>query len=295
MIWAGDYARRAVSQIRVGGVILLTAGRRLRALREELGLTMRDVEAASERIATRRGNQDFTLPLSRLSDIEAKGLLPSLHRLYSLSVIYRRDMRELLAWFGIDVNEVAADVALVSPPESHITDCQRSVLAINVPIRMDPGFDARRTANLGRMIECWGLIPIAYLSKFANTKFTYGYIGSEDLTMYPLLPPGSFIQVDESVKTVTAGSWRSEYERPIYFVETREGYTACWCELKGDLLILQPHPLSPVDVRMLKHTQDAKVVGRVVGMAMHLDGRQPSPIAEVTAGPQASKAPQRSN
>jgi hypothetical protein len=82
---------------------------------------------------------------------------------------------------------------------------------------MDPGFDFRKTVNLGRMIERWGLVPIAYLSQFSNSKYSYGYVGSEDFTMYPVLLPGSFIQIDESANTVSEGNWRSEYERPIYF------------------------------------------------------------------------------
>jgi len=274
---------------------LLPAGQRLRALREELGLTMRDVEAASERIAARHGNEDFAISLSRLSDIEAKGVLPNLYRLYSLSVIYRRDMRQMLAWCGIDVNEAAADSALVNPPKSHVAESLGSMLAVNVPIRMDPGFDTRRTVNLVRMIERWGLLPIACLSQFTNTKYTYGYIGSEDFTMYPLLLPGSFIQVDESDNTVTERSWRSEYERPIYFVETRQGYTACWCGLQGDFLVLQPHPLSPVGVRMLKHPQDVEVLGRVVGMAMRLNDWRPAPPRGVTAERAVTKAPPRLN
>ena len=88
--------------------------------------------------------------------------------------------------------------------------------------------------------------------------------------MYPILPPGSFIQVDESRNQVVEGSWRSEYERPIYFVETRDGYTCCWCTLQQEGLVLQSHPLSPVPVRVLKHPQEAEVIGQVVGVAMRL-------------------------
>ena len=88
--------------------------------------------------------------------------------------------------------------------------------------------------------------------------------------MYPILPPGSFVQVDESKSRVEEGSWRSEYERPIYFVETRDGYTCCWCSMRREDIILQPHPLSPVPVRVLRHPQDAEVLGQVVGVAMKL-------------------------
>ena len=275
---------------------MLSSGQRLRGLREELGLTIRDVEAASGRIAARRGNEDFAISPSRLSDIETKGILPNVYRLYSLAVIYRRDLRELLGWFGIDLTETAADLALSEPPKSHIAETLDGVMAVNVPVRLDPGFDPRRTANLGRMIERWGLVPLAYLSQFSHTKYIYGYIGSEDFTMFPLLLPGSFIQVDESANTVAEGTtWRSEYERPIYFLELRDGYTACWCSLKGDHLILQPHPLSPAPVRMLKQSQEVEILGRVVGIAMRLDGWRPGASQEVPATGEATKGPRRLN
>ena len=274
---------------------MLSSGQRLRALREELGLTIRDVEAASGRIASRHGNEDFAISPSRLSDIETKGILPNVFRLYSLAVIYRRDLRELLGWYGIDLTETAADLALAEPPKSHITETLDSVMEVSVPVRLDPGFDLRRTANLGRMIERWGLVPLSYLSQFSSTKYIYGYIGSEDFTMYPALLPGSFIQVDESAHTVVEGDWRSEYERPIYFVELRDGYTACWCSLKGDYIILQPHPLSPTPVRILKQSQEVEVLGRVVGIAMRLDGWRPAPSREVPASAEATKGPRRLN
>jgi transcriptional regulator with XRE-family HTH domain len=274
---------------------MLPAGQRLRGLREELGLTIRDVEAASGRLAARHGSDDFAISPSRLSDIETKGILPNIYRLYSLSVIYRRDLREFFTWYGIDLNETAADLALVEPPKSHLSETLNSMMAVNVPVRLDPGFDPRRTANLGRMIERWGLVPLAYLSQFSSTKYTYGYIGSEDFTMYPVLLPGSFIQVDESANTVVEGSWRSEYERPIYFVEMRDGYTASWCSLKGDHLILQPHPLSPVPVRMLKHSQEVEILGQVIGIAMRLDGWRPAVGREVPPTGEATKGPRRLN
>ncbi|MGC2321756.1 MAG: hypothetical protein WA463_03905 [Terriglobales bacterium] len=257
---------------------------------------MRDVEAASERIAARHGNEDFAISPSRLSDIESKGLVPNIHRVYSLSVIYRRDLREMLAWYGIDVNETAADVALWEPPKSHISEAFDGMTAVNVPVRLDPGFDPRKTVNLGRMIERWGMVPLAYLSQFTQTKYTYGYIGSEDFTMYPVLLPGAFIQVDESANKVVEGGWRSEYERPIYFVELKDGYTACWCSLKGDCLILQPHPLSPTPVRMLRQAQEAEILGQVVGIAMRLDGWRPAASKEPPApSGEATKGPRRLN
>jgi hypothetical protein len=152
-----------------------------------------------------------------------------------------------------------------------VSEALANLSAVQVPLRLDPSFDPRRTVNFGRMVEQWGLVPLAYLAQFASCRYTYGYIGSEDLTMYPILPPGSFVQVDESRNKVADGGWRSEYERPIYFVETRSGHICCWCTLtKDEELILQPHPMSPVAARTLRYPQQAEVIGQVVGVAIKL-------------------------
>jgi hypothetical protein len=254
-----------------GGMLLITAGQKLRALRERLGFTIREVEAASLRIAAKHQNDDFGVPLSRLSDIETKGVIPSIFRLYSFSIIYRRDMRELLSWYGIDVNQTAGDLSLSEPPRSHISEALANTTAMHLPVEIDPGFDVRRTTNISRMVQRWGWVPLSHLAHMQPERFIYGYIGSEDLIMSPLLLPGSFVQIDESRNKVQEGPWRSEYERPIYFVETREGFVCSWCAVVGDSLILQPHPLSPVPPRSFRQPNEAEVLGQVIAIAMRLD------------------------
>lgn len=245
-------------------------GQNLRMLRESLGLTMRDIETASERIARRRNNEEYFIPISRLSDFETKGMIPSIYRLYSMAAIYRRDMRELLAWYGVDIQVSVSELDVSAPPKSHVSGALANADSVQMPIRLDPGFDPRRTLNFGRMIEQWGTVPLMYLEKLSNRmQYTYGYIGTDDLTMYPILPPGSFIQVDESLNQVVAGGWRSEYERPIYFVETREGFICCWCTMGREEMILQSHPLSPVPAKVVRASA-TEVVGQVVGVAMRL-------------------------
>jgi hypothetical protein len=230
------------------------------------------VETSSERLARKYKNEEYAIPLSRLSDIETKALVPSLYRMYSLAVIYRLDFRELLGWYGIDLENIPLDLSVAEPRRTHRLDAVSAASDVQVPVRLDPGFDPRRTGNLGRMIEKWGVVPLAKLQELAKKDYTYGYIGTQDFTMYPLLLPGSFIQVDESKNEVVSGVWRTEYERPIYFIETRDGYICSWCSLKDeDTLVVQPHPLSPVPVRIMRHPQDAEVIGQVVGFAMRLD------------------------
>ena len=233
-------------------------------------MTLREVEEASTRLAEVRGIEDYIMNPSRLSDIETKGVLPSIYRLYALSVIYRADFAEILKLYGVDLGDTAADLTLFRPAKTHRLEINSSRGSVSVPVKLDPGFDLRSTTNLGRMIENWGLVPLHYLQELAKQKYTYGYIGLEDRTMYPLLLPGSFIQVDEERSQVREGNWRSELERPIYFVETRQGYLCSWCSIRPGEIVLQPHPLSPVVPRVLKHPQEAEVIGQVVGVAMRL-------------------------
>jgi transcriptional regulator with XRE-family HTH domain len=241
----------------------------LRALRLKLGLTTGDVEAASERLARKHNNQEYLITTSRLSGFETKGVVPSIYRLYSLAIIFRREFSELLSWYGVDLNQTASDLETSAPPRTHLSYALPNTPEVKKPVRIDPSFDPRTTTNFAPMVEQWGTVPVAYLEQLSSKDYSYGYIGSEDLTMHPILPPGSFIQVDESRNRLLKGGWRSEYERPIYFIETREGYTCSWCTQSGEELILLPHPLSPAVARVLP-AQETEVVGQVVGVAMRL-------------------------
>lgn len=269
---------------------MLSAGKKLRELREQIGLTLRDVEVASTHLAEARGIEEFIINPSRLSDIETKGVVPSIYRLYVLSVIYRADFAELLKLYGVDLGTTAADFAVCRPAKTHRLEIMSDRGSVNIPVKLDPGFDLGNSSNLGRMIQDWGVVPLQYLQELAKRKYTYAYIGTEDLTMYPIILPGSFVQIDERRNKVEDGKWHSEFERPIYFVETREGYICCWCSVRRGEIVLQPHPLSPVTPRILKHPQEAEVIGQVVGVAMQLAGghapeqQQPQASPELVEG-----------
>lgn len=249
---------------------MLSAGIDLRKIRDRLGLTMRDVENASLLISQRHASEEYLIPPSRLSDIETKGVVPSVYRFYSLAAIYHTPMRALLRLYGINLDGISAEWGLSQPAKSHTATLESDQATCRIPVKLDPGFDLSQTSDLGRMVQQWGTVPLSMLSHLASQNYTYAFVGNEDFTMYPILQPGSFVQVDESRRRVVERQWRSEYERPIYFVETREGFTCCWCSFRLNSLVLQPHPLSATPVRILKHPQEAEVIGQVVGVAMRL-------------------------
>ena len=252
------------------------AGQQLRHLREKLGLTLRDVESASSEIAARHANQEFFIPFSRLSEIETKGLVPSIFRMYALAAIYHCDYRNICAWYDVPLDAISEDSKVLQIRKTHPFSNAPHPESLTLPVAIDPGFDVRRTMHLSRMIQRWGTVPLQFLSGFKRGCNAYAFMGTEDFTMYPLLMPGSFLQIDETKTQILKEGWRSEYERPIYFVETREEFLCSWCNLSGtDQLVLQPHPLSPVAPRIFRYPDEAEVLGQVVGVAMRLNEWKP--------------------
>ncbi|MDT8068323.1 MAG: helix-turn-helix transcriptional regulator [Terriglobia bacterium] len=249
----------------------MTAGEKLRALRERLGLSIRMVESASEKLAIKYNNPDYFISLSRLSDIETKGIIPSIYRVYSLSVIYRADYHEVLKMYDLDLGRIPTDLTMFDTPNSGLAPALEHQAQAEMPLIMDPGFRGESTTLIVRMIQQWGTVPMTLLKNFLDRKYTYGYIGAKDWTMYPLLSPGAFVQIDENRTKVADGGWRSEYERPIYFVEMRDGFTCCWCDQEGSILTLRSHPMSPVKNRTVRLGSEAEILGQVVGIAMRLD------------------------
>src|SRR3954471_9567569 len=249
---------------------MLASGQHLRSIRESLGFRLKDVQDACDRIAELMNNPEFTMPTSTLSDIETKGIVPSLYRAVALSMVYRQSMEDMLRLFGIDLDQLSK----IDSPRPYKTS-----LVSKVPMRettavplVDPGFDIRHTAEISRFIQRWGTLPVAMLEKFRDSEFLYGYIGLDDHMMYPLLLPGTFVQIDAEHTAIPPGPWSSEHERPIFFLETREGNLCAWCSQSGPgMLTVQGHPLSNVSPRQLRMDRDVNVIGTVVGLAMRLD------------------------
>ena len=71
-----------------------TAGKRLRALRKSLGLSMSEVERRTRELARTRHDGRLRVPKGRLSEIETKGRMPRIHCLYALARAYRCDVRK---------------------------------------------------------------------------------------------------------------------------------------------------------------------------------------------------------
>jgi transcriptional regulator with XRE-family HTH domain len=248
------------------------AGQRLRRTRERLNMRVRDVEQASLKIADKHHNDEFAVLINRLSEIENRGLLPNIFKLYSLCAIYRLNFQELLEWYGVPLAGMPADAAFAEVPSSHLVSFSKGIHGeALLPISLDPGIDLRRTSYLSRMIQRWGKLPLMLLDALDLKDHRYGFIGTEDWFMYPLLQPGSLVMIDETRRKVVNSGWANEFDRPIYFLEHRQGYACGWCYLTDDHLILQAHPASVCAPQVYAYPKDIEIIGQVTGVAMNLD------------------------
>lgn len=261
----------------------MIAGLRLRQARERLGLTYRDVERASYELASRRGRPEFIIHISRLADIENRGVVPGLHKLYSLATIYHLSPLEISRWFEVPLDEFFADGIFLPAPQTHLI---APPAALRVPVRFDPGFDPRRTEFLSRMIERWGRLEGVLAS--GNGHYRYGFIGLNDHRMEPLLRPGSIVLVDAACARIETTAWRTEFDRPLYFVDVRNGYRCGWFDQDGTRLSMQPHPLSQCKPESWTTPGEAEVIGRVVGVVTRLSENYCSPSEEWSEAPERS-------
>jgi transcriptional regulator with XRE-family HTH domain len=253
-------------------------GLRLRQVRERLGLTYRDVERASYELASRRGRPEFILHISRLADIENHNVVPGIHKLYTLAVVYHLDPLQLCGWYEVPVDDCFADGSTFPSPQTHLMAPPKS---LRVPIRFDPSFDPRRTEYLSRMVERWGRFEGTLTN--GNGHYCYGYIGSADRRMVPLLRPGSIVLVDTTWRQIEDECWATEHDRPLYFVDVRDGYRCGWFHRDGDRLVMQPHPLSRCVPESWRTPDEAEIVGKVIGMVMRLDQPWSNPKSESQA------------
>lgn len=246
---------------------------RLRAERERLSLTVRDVWRMSREIAKQRNNKDYYIAHSTVTDIENGKQLPSIYKLYSLSVIYQRRYDEIASWCGVPIADSEKEHRTLAFPRTYLVgrpseEAQQVILTaseLRQKLRSEP------TNLFPRILASWNeRVPATLLQYFGLGDELYGYIGTQDKTLSPIIRPGSFVQIDPSEKRIVDVGWRDEHDRPIYFFELRNSYVCCWCELHDNDLILVPSHESGRRARHVRYPTDVTVVGRVTALSMRI-------------------------
>jgi hypothetical protein len=209
-----------------------------------------------------RGRPDFILHISRLADIENNNVVPTLYKLFSLAAIYHLDLLELSAWYEAPFQQAFHEGAAIPPPRTHLAE---PFLPPPIPIHAQGSLDADVTSLLAHLPSALGGSPVPSSQK----RFRYGYIGWSDRRMAPILRPGSAVIIETSIHSIDDSAGSSEYDRPLYFVELREGYR---CAGSKSTLIMQPHPLSHCAPEAWHTPDEAELVGQVVGISTFFNG-----------------------
>jgi transcriptional regulator with XRE-family HTH domain len=248
-------------------------GQKLKDIRNRLGLSMHEVERLSQIIVDRLNNQDFHISTGWLTQIENdEGVNPSIYKLFSLACIFGLDCVELLLLYGIDLGKVLLYHTELHLKRTHLVEVrtQKLLNSIPLPLGLFADFDLKRTTLLSRVAEKWGSFPLELVRFLDFRKRLYGYVGSEDDTLSPIIKPGSFVEIDPTVTKISHTTIHTEDNRPIYFLDLREAYAFGWCEISDGKLLLLAHPHSKRATRVFTYPQEVDVVGQVVGVLMRL-------------------------
>jgi len=249
-----------------------SAGERLKDLRVRLGLPPRDVEAKSLQIADDRHSREYYLSHAWVTDIENGKFTPSIYKFHTFGAIYNRRVTELLSYFGLPLGDLSRYRMSIGVPKTHLLEGGADLESekVSLPVRFKPEFRLEKTNLLAQVVEKWDEIPVGFLQHLDLRKSVYGYIGLEDYTLFPLIRSGSLVEIDANQRKISTEKWNTEFDRPVYFVELRNGYVCSWCQVDRGQLIVIPHPHSHQDVRRFDYPSQAEIIGRVTGVAMRI-------------------------
>ena len=198
-------------------------------MRTRAGLTTRQVAELSHRIAAAEGDDEYAISHGRLIQIENGESTPSVYKLFTLSAIYGISFDSTVSLFA-DLSKIVKHQIDLGLDKTHLVNFPASheERPLRFPVRFDPGLTADKTNLLSRMVQEWGEVPIAFLRLLDVRHTMFGFIGLADYTMYPLLRPDSFVQIEEQKDAPAANTAKElralEFDRPIWFLELHDGY-----------------------------------------------------------------------
>jgi transcriptional regulator with XRE-family HTH domain len=238
-------------------------GFRLRSIRQQWQLSLREVEERSVRFAQERGNNSYQISASWLDRLEREEHELTVNKLITLAEIYNVPTEQLLRAMYPAVTQPMLLKQLSSP--------NATLLLTDGPLEEQaryllpdaPGPDPPPDETTLLSVESGQFLA----------PYRRGIIGKRDLTLDPMIPAGSIVQIDTQKRAILSRKdWKHEFQRPIYFLMTRDGYVCGWCELdkSSDWLTLIPHPLSPASSRRWRYRKEIENLGRVVVVAIRL-------------------------
>jgi len=231
-------------------------GAKLRATRLAWKLTLREVEQRSLRLAQQWGNPAYRISASWLDRVERENRGLSATKLIVLASVYSLTPEQMLA--------LCPPAGATLAPAEEISVPNATLIAEG-PLETHAKFWLPDSLVTDTPPESTALLPSA--ESLLPSHYRRGIIGRQDRTLEPMIRAGSLVLIDTQ-KRMIAGrrEWNHEFDRPIYFLMTREGYVAGFCELdrETDWLTVIPHALSFESNRRWRFKKEIEVIGTVV-------------------------------
>ena len=123
-----------------------------------------------------------------------------------------------------------------------------------------------------QLLKIWRDVPLLLMLEVDWERGPLVLIGTADRMMSPLLPPGSLLQLDQTVRTISDGNF-SEFERPVYLIEYRSRFFCCHAERRGNTLRLMSHRESRRPPDILVPFKEARLRGQVTPIFRPLSAR----------------------
>jgi transcriptional regulator with XRE-family HTH domain len=236
-------------------------GVKLRTIRQQLHFSLREVEERSLRFAQEQGDQSYQVSASWLVRLEREDHELTVNKLIALANIYNMPAEQMLrSMYTGDPQPILREL---SSPNA-------TILLSDGPLEEQAKYLIPDTPGPEPPDETALLSPENGL---LQGPYKRGIIGKRDRTLNPMIPAGSIVHIDTQKRAISSRkNWTHEFQRPIYFLMTRDAYFCGWCELdkNSEWLTLIPHPLSPAPSRRWKYRTEIENLGRVVVVAIRL-------------------------
>lgn len=240
-----------------------TIGTTLRQMRLQWGLSLREVRERSSALATEWDNPLYEISASWLARLEQGQHEMTIPKLISLATIYSESPEWLLRQCHpiqpkpVQREQVASSSLALAKNGTLVEQQAQPML----PDHFEPNEVPDKTT----------LLPLEHCP--ASSPYRRAMIGRHDRTLEPMIRPGSILKIDTQKRIIASHKeWTTEFDRPIYLLLTRTGYTCGWCELDKDgvWLTLVSHPSSREPCRRWKYRKEVEVIGRAVAIAAQL-------------------------
>ena len=236
-------------------------GAKLRAARSQWQLTLREVEERSSRLSQEWGNPSYRISASWLDRVEREDRGLSATKLIVLANVYNLTPEQMLA--------LCPRTSGSPVPLDHASSPNATFLLTQGPLEEHAKRWLPEKLVVGPVPEETTLLP--FEDDSLPSHYRRGIIGRRDRTLEPMIRAGSLVLIDTHKRAIAGRKeWTHEFDRPIYFLLTRNGYVSGFCELdkEAEWLTLVPHALSYESNKRWRYRKEIEVIGMVTGVFM---------------------------